>query len=232
MMTTVASIEKIWMPNKKREEKVLNHGMKYLWDKGQSFVYTIAQTTNQPLSEAQSLMLHQQLSCYVHHTAQGRCKTALPLSCFIDFTQLLRKNVFSLFRENAKQKYNFGCIVWKHHHGKKKISLQNFSKWKTFSISEVFGILLPSSFCFSSLHPAAHTDFLNQNKMKFISINSEWGCFVSFLQWLELIFYKWYPKKTKVSKIELFVQTHLISKASLQLHPSPPCPQPSTKWPD
>lgn len=163
MMTTVASIEKIWMPNKKREEKVLNHGMKYLWDKGQSFVYTIAQTTNQPLSEAQSLMLHQQLSCYVHHTAQGRCKTVLPLSCFIDFTQLLRKNVFSLFRENAKQKYNFGCIVWKHHHGKKKNLFTKLFKVKNIFYQRGFWYT-PTLFLLLLISPPCCTHRLLKSK--------------------------------------------------------------------
>lgn len=43
------------------------------------------------LSKVHSLILHCQLSYNVCCAAQRRCETALTLSCFLHFTQLVRK---------------------------------------------------------------------------------------------------------------------------------------------
>lgn len=43
------------------------------------------------LSKVHSLILHWQLSYNVCCAAQRRCETALTLSCFLHFTQLVRK---------------------------------------------------------------------------------------------------------------------------------------------
>lgn len=155
MMTTVASIEKIWMPNKKTEEKVLNHE----WSISETKVRALCTqlhfllTTNQPLSETQSLMLHQQLSCYVLHTAQGRCKTALPLSCFIDFTQLLRKKCIFPLQRKCQTKVQFRMHRLETLPWEKKNLYKTFQSEKHFLSARflVYSYPLPSASHLSTL---------------------------------------------------------------------------------
>lgn len=122
-MTAVASMEKIGMHKKKKKENILDHkwNISELKVRASCMYLHILLPINQPLREVQSLILHRQSSCDVPRTAQRRCKTALTLSCFLVFTQLVRKMYFPSLEKMSNKKYPFRCISWKQHHGKKEM---------------------------------------------------------------------------------------------------------------
>lgn len=137
-MTTVGSTEKIGMHKKRKEENILDHKSSTSEPKIRASCthLHLLLPINQPLSKAQSLILHWQLSCDVHCTAQRRCKPALTLSFFLDFTQLVREMYFPSLEEMPNKKYPFRCISWKHHHGEKK--KKNLFLCETFQSEKCF----------------------------------------------------------------------------------------------
>lgn len=169
------------MGAQEKEETLLDH-KQYLWIEGQSFVCTFAPPPpHKPEQSAQpGSPLAAVLQCLLCSTEKmWNCTNSVLLSSFYPTGQ---KNVFCLLEEKAEQKAPFHeCQL--ETAPQEKINEKSLSLKKLFKVKSIFhlwgfGVLLPPFFCFPSLCPAAYTDFLSHNKMKFININSEWHCFV------------------------------------------------------